>query len=275
MRRGRVARLPAVSYTFCMNIFVGIIGAVAGYFFGMFLFMEVLGFENRNDPIMSGLLALFVFGPAGAIAGVYLFVWVIIRLRGQTAAVAATAGQPVSGDAQSIAEPTAATPVPPKPPGVAKTGLKTIGVILAMLAVIGGAFAWYQYSTATPWLRPSGVTMQFEIRLAEGIAIPASPQDLRVLLNADVPNVNFLGLPATLHRERFRRDNGRNVIVGEVDLAFRTTHRQIDLEIKGQPERGYPINLPAGAPHAKELGPWQKERDDSEIRYRAKWPGED
>ena len=40
-----------------MNIFVGIIGAVVGYFAGIFFFMEVLGFDNRQDPITSGLLA--------------------------------------------------------------------------------------------------------------------------------------------------------------------------------------------------------------------------
>ena len=254
-----------------MNIVAGIIGAVVGYVASVYLMLDVLGFGNRNDPITSGLLALFVFGPAGAIAGVYLFVWVIMGLRGRTAASTTAAGQSVAGNTQAGGGKTTA-PATPKPQSIARTGLNAIGIVLAIVVAIGGAFAWYEYLTATPWLRPQGVTMEFEIRLADGVAIPASPRDLEVLLSADVPNVNFLPLPATLHRDRFRRDGGRNVIVGEVELAFRTTDRQIDLTIKGQPERNYPIKLPAGAPHAKELGRWEKQPDGSEIRYRAKWP---
>jgi hypothetical protein len=264
-----------------MNIVAGIIGAVVGYVFGIFM-MEVLGGWNQHDPITSGLLALFVFGPAGAIGGVYLFIWLVMRIRGQTG-LAAASGEPiVSGEAalttDAPAGETAVAParaITPAPASVAKTGLKTIGIVVGLVALSVGIYAWYEFSTATPWLRPSGVTMQFEIRLAEGVAIPASSQDLKAELVADVPNVNFLDLPATLHRDRFRRDGAREVIVGEVDLAFRTAHRQIDLAIKGRPDRTYQIHLAAKAPHTKELGRWEKHPDGSEIRYRAKWPGED
>jgi len=235
-----------------MNVLVGIIGAVVGFVFGIFM-MEVLSTWNQHDPITSGLLALFVFGPAGAIGGVYLFVWLVMQIRGQTAGATAA----------------------PATPSVAKTGLKSIGIVVGVVALIAGVYAWYALATATPWLRPSGVSMQFEIRLAEGVAIPASPQDLRAELVADVPNVNFLPLPATLHRDHFRRDGQREVIVGEVDLAFRTEHRQIDLAIKGRPDRTYQIRLAGKAPHTNELGSWQKHPDGSEIRYRAKWPGQD
>jgi hypothetical protein len=261
-----------------MNIFVGIIGAVVGFVAGIFM-MELLGFENRNDPIMSGMLALFVFGPAGAIGGVYLFIWLAMCIRGQTTGAVASGETVASAVAPAAAEAPAATgpttAETPAPASVAKTGLKSIGIVVALVVVIGSCYAWYEYSTATPWLRPGGVSMQFEIRLAEGVAIPALSQDLRAELVADVPNVNFLPLPATLHRDRFRRDGAREVIVGEVDLAFRTVHRQIDLAIKGRPERTYQINLTDKAPHTKELGRWEKHPDGSEIRYRAKWPGED
>ena len=36
----------------------------------------------------------------------------------------------------------------------------------------------------------------------------------------------------------------------------------------------YLIGLSAKAPHAREFGPWQTNRDGSEIRYRARWPGQ-
>ena len=38
-----------------MNILVGIIGAVAGFVAGIFVY-DVLGVANKADPIMSGLL---------------------------------------------------------------------------------------------------------------------------------------------------------------------------------------------------------------------------
>jgi hypothetical protein len=65
------------------------------------------------------------------------------------------------------------------------------------------------------------------------------------------------------------------VIAGDVELAFRTAHRQLEVKINGQPDRLYPIGLPSKAPHTSELGPWQSAADGSEIRYRAKWPGQD
>jgi hypothetical protein len=58
-----------------------------------------------------------------------------------------------------------------------------------------------------------------------------------------------------------------------VELAFRTAYRQIAVNIDGQPNRLYPIELTAKAPHTTEFGPWQPQADGSEIRYRAKWPG--
>jgi len=67
----------------------------------------------------------------------------------------------------------------------------------------------------------------------------------------------------------------RPVIAGDVELAFRTAHRQLEIKINSQPDRLYRIALSAKAPHASELGPWQPNIDGSEIRYRAKWPGQD
>src|SRR5688572_22467034 len=111
-----------------MNIFAGIIGAVVGFVAGIFM-MEVLGFENRHDPIMSGMLALFVFGPAGAIGSVYLFIWLAMRIRGQAAGAVgsgetvASAVAPTAADASAATGPTSADT--PAPAGVAKTGLKS------------------------------------------------------------------------------------------------------------------------------------------------------
>jgi hypothetical protein len=65
------------------------------------------------------------------------------------------------------------------------------------------------------------------------------------------------------------------VIAVAVELAFRTAHRQLEVKINGQPDRLYRIALSAKASHTSEPGPWQPNIDGSEIRYRAKWPGQD
>ena len=46
-------------------------------------------------------------------------------------------------------------------------------------------------------------------------------------------------------------------MAGDVELAFRTAHRQMEVKINGQPDRLYRIGLPAKAPHASEFGAWQ------------------
>ena len=46
----------------------GVVGAVVG-FIATLLILELVGFGNRADPIMSGILALLVLAPLGAIAG--------------------------------------------------------------------------------------------------------------------------------------------------------------------------------------------------------------
>ena len=49
--------------------------------------------------------------------------------------------------------------------------------------------------------------------------------------------------------EQFRRDGDRAVIAGDVELAFRTAYRQLEIKIKGQPDRVFRIALSGKAPH--------------------------
>src|SRR5215207_7238878 len=65
-----------------LPILGGVIGAVLG-FFATLLTLEFGGFGNKADPIASGMLALVVFAPAGAIAGLVLGTKLAMRLRGR------------------------------------------------------------------------------------------------------------------------------------------------------------------------------------------------
>ena len=99
---------------------------------------------------------------------------------------------------------------------------------------------------------------------------PGSVRGIAIELQTDINS-----MPGEPRFNQFRRDGDRPVIAGDVELAFRTAHRQVEVKVKGQPDRLYAIGLSAKAPHASEFGPWQPNTDGSEIRYRAKWPGRD
>ena len=218
----------------------GIAGAVTGFFATM-LALELIGFGNRADPIASGMLVLLVFAPAGAVAGLVLGTLVAMRLR-----------RPQDGG------------------GLIGNSFKAFAGLVVLIATVGGLYLWYAISTATPWLNPNAATplLQFEVRLPAGAALPASPGDVKIELQTDQNT-----MPGEPKPNQFRRDGDRPVVAGEVELAFRTAYRQLEVKIKGQPDRVYRIGLTGKAPHASELGPWQPHAEGSEIRYRAKWPG--
>lgn len=225
-----------------LHLIGGVIGAVAGFFVTLLVF-ALAGFGNSADPITSGLLALLVFAPAGAILGLVLGTWLGMRWRGRN-----------DGG------------------GLARNSLKSFGVVLALCTAAGGTYFWYAVSTATPWLNPNAANpiLQFEVRLPAGSALPAAAQDVAIELQTDQNR-----MPGETKYNQFRRDGDRGVIVGDVELAFRTAYRQLEVKIKGQPDRTFPIGLSGKAPHTPQLGPWEKHADGSEIRYRAKWAGHD
>ena len=156
--------------------------------------------------------------------------------------------------------------------GLAANSLKSFGVVVVLCAAAGAAYYWYALATATPWLNPNAATpvLQFEVRLPAGAALPAAARDVAIELQTDQNR-----MPGEPRLNQFRRDGDRAVIAGDVELAFRTAHRQLEVKINGQPDRVFRIGLTDKAPHAPELGPWQPHADGSEIRYRANWPGRD
>jgi hypothetical protein len=240
-----VARFALVIEEYVKNslqVAGGVVGAVVG-FIATLLILELAGFGNRADPIMSGILALLVIAPLGAIAGLVLGTTLARRLRG--------------GENSG---------------GLLRNSLKALAVVVVLCVAAGTAYYVYAVTTATPWLNPNAATplLVFEVRLPAGAALPNSARDITIELQTDLNT-----MPGELQPNQFRRDGDRPVIAGNVELAFRTAHRELGVKINGQPDRLYRIALSAKAPHASELGPWQPNIDGSEIRYRAKWPGQD
>ncbi|WP_314945762.1 hypothetical protein [Bradyrhizobium cosmicum] len=222
------------------RIAVGVAGAMAGYV-ATFLLFSLADFGDQADPITSGLLALFVYSPIGAIAGVVLASWLVTR-----------SGKDASNS------------------GLARNSLKSLGVVVLLCVAAVATYMGVAYMTATPWLNRNGANplFVFEVRFPAGMKVPASPQGIAIELQTDLNT-----MPGELTPAGFYRDGDQPVIAGEVELAFRTSHRQLAVTIQGQPSRTYPIGPSAWAPHTLEFGTWQRLSDGSEIRYRAKWPG--
>jgi hypothetical protein len=216
----------------------GVIGAVLG-FIVTFTVLGLIEFGNPADPIMSGLLVLVVFGPAGALAGLVLGTRLGMRMRGG------------KGGGSLFAN-----------------SLKALAVVIAIAGAVGASAYGYVTATATPWLNPNGATplLMFELRLP---ADSPRPSDMEIELQTDLNR-----MPGEVFRDQFREDGDRAVVAGAVELAFRTPSRQIEVKIAGEPDRVFPIGLGAKAPHASQFGPWEGLGDGSEIRYRAEWPGQ-
>jgi hypothetical protein len=221
-----------------LRIAAGVAGAVAG-FIGTIGLLELTGFGNRADPITTGLLVVFVIAPGGAIAGLVL-------------ATKLTTHK--DADVGSLA----------------RNSLKSLGVVALLCVAAGGTYLAYAYTTATPWLNPnaSNPLLVFEVRFPAGVTVPTSLQGIAIELQTDLNT-----MPGEVTPAGFYRDGDQPVIAGEVELAFRTSHRQLAVNIERQPTRIYPIGLSAKAPHTPEFGTWRRLADGSEIRYRAKWPG--
>jgi len=218
----------------------GVVGAVIG-FVSTLLLLELIGFGHRADPIMSGALALLLFAPCGAIAGLLLGTALARRLGGGK-----------------------------NSEGLFHSSMKASAVLIALCAAAGASYYVYAITTTTPWLNPNAPNplLVFEVRLPAGTALPGSTSDIAAELQTDLNT-----MPGELQPGQFRSDGERPVIAGYVELAFRTAYRQLEIRIKGQPDRLYLVGLPAKAPYAAEFGPWQANADGSEIRYRARWPG--
>jgi hypothetical protein len=225
-----------------LQIFGGVVGAIVG-FVAAVLLLELLSFGSWADPGASGLLALFGIGPIGAIAGLVL---------GTKLAMLA----PRSENTGSLAG----------------NSLKAFVALVLLCAAAGTAYYVYAVNTATPWLNPNAANplLKFEVRMPAGTALPASGRNVTFELQTDLNT-----MPGDSRPDQFRRDGDKPVVVGDVELGFRTASRMLSVKIKGQPDRLYTIGLSAKAPHTPELGAWQQQADGSEIRYRAQWPGQD
>jgi hypothetical protein len=233
-------------------VLAGIVGAVMGGVLGLavsYVLVPLLRIPAMEGQ--AGMFALFLCVPIGAAAGfIVAAVW-FLRAR----------------------------------------GVRGFGPLASHLAIVAGGTAavvwgcyWYLFVKAVP-LNPDGPAPQlsFEIRLPAGATVPPSPEQIHIYLDSSGHRSN-----ARLFPNQFRRDGERPVIIGAVDMPYRSDLRLLHLDRPGEIGRIFHILLSSIPDHSAEFGPWERVRyldmavesgpafsrpdDTHEIRYRAIWP---
>jgi len=193
------------------------------------------------------MFAFFAVAPFGALAGFALGVWLVLHYQGGYRSVADIAG------------------------GLLLVALGAVALVSAGTGVLYLSDDQLAKNSLPPQAK-------FELRFPAHAKLPDQLQDLSIHLQTD-KNTQ----PARWLTE-IGYNGDRLVIVGEVDLAFRTTHRILVVQIKGEPDRLFMLNLAGNPAASPEFGPWQRvdfiddqppqaprkggAGDEYEIRYR-------
>jgi len=151
------------------------------------------------------------------------------------------------------------------------------GVVLVAAAGIGAV--WLM----RPLVNANGPAprLVFEIRLPPGVAVPPSRDRVELQTAKNT-------MPATLSDGR--RDDGREVLAGSVELYYRTWNRLLVLRLPDRTDVLFEPSLGLTPAHTENFTEWRRAdyiarpgdekarrttpADAWEIRYRVDWPGE-
>jgi hypothetical protein len=170
--------------TFSLAFVAGALGAALGWIVTGFAADVVLGLQGMSDREgYRAMVAFFSFGPFGAIAGLVLAVWLVLRFYAGRAGAARVAGYSAA--------------------------------VALLCAGIGAAYVGFLYLSDDVLVR-NGPPPQakFEIRFPAGARLPEALQGVRIDLNTDKNT-------AEAYFSAAAPDGDRPVIAGAVDLFFR------------------------------------------------------
>ena len=242
--------------TYLLALLAALVGTALGFALGAVvaaLLAPVLGITSFEGA--SGYFAVFIGGPVGGLVGLVLGAMLVLRRAQQR--TRERRGGAIAG-------------------GVALVLVGVVGVAAAGLGVF-----WLM----RPLVNANGPAPQlvFEIRLPPGVAPPARERDAVELQTAKNR------MPATLAAGR--RDEGRDVLAGSVEIYYRTWRRTLVLRLSDKTDVLFDLSLGLTPYHTKEFTAWRQAdhiarpgddvarrtttADAYEIRYRVAWAGED
>jgi hypothetical protein len=158
-----------------------------------------------------------------------------------------------------------------------RLGLVTVGIVVAAAAVIGMLYL------SQDIVNPNGSAPQlaFEVRLPPGASAPSEIQ----------LNTSKNRMPALMQKDYTRNEDGRMVVVGLVEMYYRTSQRLLVMNMPDKTDVLFNLKLPGVPKHSREFSAWHRAdyigepgqsgtrkptaAENYEIRYRAEWAGED
>jgi hypothetical protein len=233
----------------------GIVGLLIGYFAAAFLSSVVMGWFGVSDfEGGRGMAAAFGFGPPGGLLGLAGGIWLGLR-RG---------GQPIGR-------------------AMGRAGIALLAIVLLAAA---GLAAYYFAIPHRLEYDQAGASLEFELRVPAGFALPDDPYKIKVTLDTDLNQQPAIWLDPAL-----RQEDDRQILSGTVELYYRTSSRllvfrfpdgrdrifRLGLAAKPDPADGWSdwrtvdfVGLP-GQPQTAKPGP----EDPLALRYKARvWGGE-
>jgi hypothetical protein len=236
----------------------GVIGMLAGWFGLAFLVVALAGPDPDGGTAMG---AFFNIGPIGAAIGFCVGIWLFVKF-GLVARRAPATPMPVPS-----VEPASAPSVGSTADAPAK-GRISRPFAIAVVAIVGGLAWWGWYELIrSPYLTHGDMTLALQFRLPAGMALPADPKDVQIILDeggqtwpGDLNANGWLG-----HQE------GRAVILATVSMSYKAWHRSLTLSMPGAPSQSWPLNLsydPDPTPGYTAWLPSSRATDAIELNYR-------
>lgn len=158
-----------------------------------------------------------------------------------------------------------------------RLGLVAVGIVAVAAAVIGVLYL------SQDIVNPNGSAPQlaFEIKLPPGATAPTEIQ----------LNTSKNRMPALVQKDYTRSEDGRMIIVGLVEMYYRTSQRLLVVNMPDKTDVLFNVRLPGVPKHSREFSEWRRAdyigepgqsqtrkptaAENYEIRYRAEWAGED
>lgn len=242
--------------TYLLALLAALAGAALGFALGATLaglLAPALGITSFEGA--SGYFAVFIGGPIGGLTGLLLGPLLVLRRAQRRSA------QPRAG-------------------AIGGRLVLVLAGLVGLAAVGLGAF-WLM----RPLVNANGPAPQlvFEIRLPPGVAPPARGTDAIEL------QTTKNRMPATLAAGR--RDDGRDVLSGSVEIYYRTWRRTLVLRLPDKTDVLFDLSLGMTPEHTKSFSPWRRAdyiarpgdeaarrttaADSYEIRFRVAWAGEE
>jgi|SRR5688572_1843747 hypothetical protein len=199
----------------------GVVGLLIGYFAAAFLSSIAMGWFGVSDfEGGRGMAAAFGFGPLGGLLGLAGGIWLGLR-RG----------------AQPIGK------------AMARAGI----ALLAIMAIAAAGLAAYYFAIPHRLeYDQAGASLEFELRVPAGFALPEDPYKIDVTLDTDLNQQPAIWLDPAL-----RQEDDRQILSGTVELYYRTSSRLLVFRFPDGRDRIFRLGLAAKPDPADGWSDWR------------------